>query len=532
MGHGLPNSFLSSYRIHENLVSEHVTLDEKIINSLSRYLWCILVVQFDIDIGPDLKLIRPSISPHGEVFSEDDFRTICFSALPERSAGGQLTGSFSDFHMMSFHPSSSPDLTLHGYMQFVQRRDPTKARGYTQESVVIITEHRYPSLFYDVLNTIVDCSDFAALSLDQKIPVLDSAINNISSWPDLLPDQTMDLPLLGRVLTYVVPQSITTPLVEPGFLTSPIERWSSFIPTCRFSNHRKTHCDDLYVIYELLVLNRPLHGIIVYANAPHTVSLFIDSCLDLIRPFPYPLDHAYEYVTIHSDAWATVDPKMGAIYGVTNPLVLRGLLQSPECTTWYTIALDDATDDLDVKTRSLIKNMNRKVQKGCLLSPDAKFLASLGQMNQGIITNSQGVAKQDDIHHYIRFHFATLTSKLIAPLTGYFRSFGNATVLHFDHPQFYTDLLEASKPRSQHSSHSRARTNQFVLHSNPELFVAAPNLFASAYSNYFRFGGRSSQKTSDGGFGGESAPSVVKFYKQLANSACFTNWLTESNVIP
>lgn len=454
----IPSSFLSSYKIHEYLMEaapNRLPLPQHMIADLSRWIVCVMIVQFDVEVGPDLKVIQPSIQ-----FSEEDFKTICFSALPEStttfpsnsissssSKNKSPLSSWSQFHTFRFEPSStslSQDLLnsteksptspgspfvsgfrnskeLYGFSLYSQRPDPSASRGYIQESIVILSRLNYPQLFNACLqllfdsfeqhfislsltkefnntpNNITDTFDFnldknsnnnnnntenacdwpdsknvannnplepavqlvytrenlAAQILDEKLPIIYTALNNIAQWPDPKPNSTLELGFLGTIINISVPLHDSIPLLGTVELdTSSVNFHSMGRNTHRLSTIETPQQDQddyyipsdapvittseptgswdylinyisdftsLYLLYEYVLLNKP---VIIYASSPHLCSTFISLLVDLIKPIPYG-GRIREYVTMHScpPDFDTV----GGITGITNPFLINSV---------------------------------------------------------------------------------------------------------------------------------------------------------------------------------------------------------------
>lgn len=394
----IPSSFTSSYKIHELLMassSHNETLSAALLAALDRWLVCIMLVQFDVEIGPDMKIIQPAVQ-----FTEEDFRAICFSALPER-ASSNTKEARSQFHSFRFESTTFPGTDLMGYALFSQQKAPFTFRGYVQESLVIISRLDYPQLFNACLQLMVDVVDHnlefnttvqdendqiysqvrrrihdkdgfeddsisflkrkyptasASQMLDEKLPVIHTAISNISQWPDPDPNSTLELGFLGTIINLSIPLYMSMPLLGTVDLdttsvnfhrsanvkhaskfsasTSDLSSFSCdprlylpHSPPVITATEPSTNWDyminflpnasDLFILYEYMLLAKP---IVVYASTPHHCSTFISLLVDLIRPVPYA-GRIREYVTIHT---CPNDLDSG-ITGVTNPFLVRGV---------------------------------------------------------------------------------------------------------------------------------------------------------------------------------------------------------------
>lgn len=394
----IPSSFTSSYKIHELLMassSHNETLSATLLAALDRWLVCIMLVQFDVEIGPDMKIIQPAVQ-----FTEEDFRAICFSALPEKAMNNSKE-TRSQFHSFRFESTTFPGTDLMGYALFSQQKAPNTFRGYVQESLVIISRLDYPQLFNACLQLMVDVVDHnlefnttvqdendqiysqvrrrihdkdgfeddsssilkrkyptasASQMLDEKLPVIHTAISNISQWPDPDPNSTLELGFLGTIINLSIPLYMSMPLlgtVDLDTTSVNFHRSANGKHTSKFSASTSDlssfSCDprlylphsapvitatepstnwdyminflpnasDLYILYEYMLLAKP---IVVYASTPHHCSTFISLLVDLIRPVPYA-GRIREYVTIHT---CPNDLDSG-ITGVTNPFLVRGV---------------------------------------------------------------------------------------------------------------------------------------------------------------------------------------------------------------
>lgn len=314
MAKRIPSSFTSSYKIHESLAVENqLDIPEKTRQLLSRWITCFLVVQFDVDIGPDLKLIAPRVK-----FAEEDFHTICFSCLPEKTP---VEGELREGHVFRYEDDEGT--TLFGYTLFSQRKDPESPRGYTQESLVIISEHYLPRLFITCLETVVTESYLSTnQTMVDRYPVIETAIELISKWPD--PGVDGDVGFFGDVLSLKWGTHVThkNERVKTNHVTQATHMVTdTIVPFTRFSSW--THLlplladvSDLYTLFEAVLLQR---HVTIYASSPHLVSSLVSCILDMVYPMVYPYDQVRDYVTIHT---MSTDPTL-KITGLTNPFLLK-----------------------------------------------------------------------------------------------------------------------------------------------------------------------------------------------------------------
>lgn len=413
----IPSSFLSSYKIHELLMqdSDHSdTLSPSILKSLDRWIVCVMLVQFDINIGPDLKIIQPPIE-----FTESDFSKLCFSALPERQLGGVDTRS--EYHSFRFQSETFSE-ELHGFALFGRRKQDGMVRGYIQESWVIVSRFDFPKLFNNCLrrmadeagnNVLIDedSSSVRKRKLDEEVPqdllgaclpVIYTGLSNISFWPDPQSSSILELGFLGTVITLTIPKSQSTPLIgimdlntdsiKPRFslstsnltlssslntnnnhitATDPSESWD-------YMMNFVSDLSDLYIFYEYMILAKP---ILVYSSSPHLCSSLISLLIDLIRPI-FPSNRIREYVTIQT---CPSDLDNG-ITGLTNPFLVHGVQH--EDTLVYIMTKEPE-------------------QKRMFLAPFSNRSNSGQNRRQSTLRQSQSVASMNN-HSWTSRIFATL----------------------------------------------------------------------------------------------------------------------------
>lgn len=420
---------------HESLAST--------TEKLPRWISSIMIFQNDPSaLDPDLKIMQPCVN-----FSDDDFRIISFSALPDKNSFNPLLNSnpslfpqlktYSQFHSFRFQPSissqipgfshSSSQKELFGFSLYTCRPHPFISNEFLSESIVILSHLNYPQLFNACLQLIYDVTQQNSLStpsssnvqlsqivsssssnstiatqlqpplplsasskslekdvlndrLVQNLPVLQSALKNISQWPDPIPNSTLELGFLGTVINVSIPHHESVPLLgtveldtssasfhsngrnfhkinsisNPSSIDTEINYKNTFsystsstallknslspaqlipndAPVITASEPAGTwdsainyisDLNDLYLLYEYVLLGKPL---VIYANSPHMCSTFISLLIDLIRPIPYG-GRVREYVTADSLTCLNTsmgesikDFEVGGITGVTDP---------------------------------------------------------------------------------------------------------------------------------------------------------------------------------------------------------------------
>ncbi|KAA8902494.1 hypothetical protein TRICI_005855 [Trichomonascus ciferrii] len=432
--HRLPNSYTSSFQLHELLMQSH-DLPAEVLAGFARWGLCFLVIQFDVDIGPDLKLMRPSIQ-----FSEDDFRTICFSSLPERPAAAAASAAVRHnnffFHNFRFRAHTLGNQLVHGACLFTQQRDPLNVRGFVQESLVLLSFHDYAhSLFKACLSSVVGHENFTACPLDQKIPCIDNAIANMAQWPAPNPALgPLSLPFLGSVYTFSFHNNNNNDdddddSENPVFYShQPFDSWPHLVTLLQHTTYPVT--ETLYLAYEHLLLERP---VAVYASAPHLCTGLISCLTTLLAPLRYQ-DRVREYVTIQS----IPEPFEQGLLGTTNPLVLDNVENA------LTIVLHQPT--LATKpsfSRFFAQQRSSSLEMSNSLASRIKTTNKLHFKNR--LLNPQSKLSPTDIH----LHFSSLTSKLLGPLAPFMSS-----TTPFDPNKFLSSLDSLSLPSDIFNSKS------------------------------------------------------------------------------
>ncbi|KAJ3254899.1 hypothetical protein HK104_007184, partial [Borealophlyctis nickersoniae] len=161
-------------------------LDDALLSLNLAMFWqwtlCFCLVNFDLELGQALERVYPPID-----FSEDEKRTIAFSAFPDSNSSAHSGDSTFAFRMRSgdftqqlyltqqLPPFSVPlpnssgsgsrgrtrsalpnpgaglpvdtDGYTYGYVFFRQKRDVEIRRGFFQKSLVVLTPHPWPGLF-------------------------------------------------------------------------------------------------------------------------------------------------------------------------------------------------------------------------------------------------------------------------------------------------------------------------------------------------------------------------------------------------
>ncbi|GAA6063699.1 hypothetical protein JCM10212_000278, partial [Sporobolomyces blumeae] len=390
-------------------------LEHDTLSALHRWIVGFVLVDFDIDTGPNLDnnyphfVLPPTITaqlafaslPEGDLPPPPPLDTAsstsdgyCYSwRIPyppeaELAKFDRDTGNKGK-HVLRLPETHERDGGLYGHVWFNQERDATLRRNFSQRSLVLLTHHAHLSgLFASVLAILGPLHFRHAKTPGAKGGMVESACLNIAAWPDLVPGTTVELPLLGDVLTVALPLphqaqfptppasssststsfrspatspprtiSATHPLTPLSLLlfspqhaslpsastsfssSNPVPAPTAFgalrpkqrsLPPAFPSIPTATGFTKLLLLWELLVLGEP---VLIYSNDPRTGSQVVEHLKNLIRPIPFVTD-SRPYFHVHDPAFPILcrpgsTPPKGVLIASTNPLVLKNCRHWP-----------------------------------------------------------------------------------------------------------------------------------------------------------------------------------------------------------
>ncbi|GAA5849367.1 hypothetical protein JCM5353_005308 [Sporobolomyces roseus] len=347
-------------------------LQSETLDKLNRWIIGFVLVDFDVDTGPNLDnqyphfQLPPSVHhqlafsslPEGDlppaVATEEGY---CYSwripypreeelkALDDKNGKGKQV-----LRLPESEPDQENDGGLYGYVWFSQEQNSSLRRNYSQRSLVLLTHHPHlPGLFSSVLQVLGPLHFLHAKQAGAKGGMVESACLNIAAWPDPTPGATLELPLLGTVLTFTLPlpyqaqypsipsapsPSSSTPAAPPPPstirplsipATHPLTPLSFllFSPQSASSTNQ-VGFTKLLLIWELLVLGESL---LLFSSDPKTGSDLVAHFKNLIRPIPFKGD-SKPYFHIHDPSFPLLcrpgsKPPPGLLLSSTNPLVLK-----------------------------------------------------------------------------------------------------------------------------------------------------------------------------------------------------------------
>lgn len=327
--------------VTKNVAQNHTVLPW---DRFCRWIHCICVVTFDLELGQALEIIYPN---HIKL-SEQEKSNICYLAFPDSNSGCmgdtqfhvRIRQSPGHSHLLPEHQIYNHKCPVflqvdpgyyYGYVYFRQVKDKTLPRGYFQKSVVVISRLPFLSLFTEV------CSLIAPEYFENGEPSIEAACHDIDQWPSPVPGETVNLPLLGTVLQASIPiQSnkpcSTTTLSSPSKSTTVVQS----LPTVLRSIHEvnlfrcfSTVISHIHLLWELVLIGEP---IVVMAASPTTCSEMVQALVSMIAPLMYCGDFR-PYFTIHDSEFKEYTTKAHApphvILGVTNPFFAKTLQHWP-----------------------------------------------------------------------------------------------------------------------------------------------------------------------------------------------------------
>ncbi|KAL5503993.1 hypothetical protein ACEPAH_8066 [Sanghuangporus vaninii] len=423
----LPRSYpRSPGREKEKVIgSLDAALEPEVVERLRRWIICVILVNFDLDLGPVIDDVCPPFE-----LSTSEKENVCFSSFPDsfRHAEGAEAHTFRIRESLpdkteenganADHRSSyaSQDGFIYGFSYFRRRKDVSTLRGYDQRSVILLTHHPWPTLYLELVNHL------GPMFLIHGVPMLESACHNMASWPPPESGKTLELGFLGSVLTVELPSSVDQQQsVEMSAFRDKFDSQVHLLasiapltpPPLRLFAASISH---LWSIWECILLCEPL---LVFGPTPAMTSQAIWWFVDVLRPISFAGDFR-PYFTIHDkDYHSFVNknrPKSGLLLGVTNPLF------ESMCKHWpHQLSLGvevETTKNSDRSKGSLLagpapgwgtKTHNRYISK------DRNLLKQL----ESAIKKGGAIDADGRLSLLLRRHFTTRSVQFLVPLNRY-----------------------------------------------------------------------------------------------------------------
>ncbi|KAH7476921.1 hypothetical protein PRIC1_000932 [Phytophthora ramorum] len=155
-------------------------------------LRALATVVFDIDSGQKLDALHPTSCD----LSEAAKTSLAHLALPHCNNQDEGDTQF----IVRFRDGPDDRELLFGFVLFRQQKDESRTRGYFQKALVLISAKPYVDLYDRVLRVV------GPLFFTVGPQVLAAVYNNIKSWPELVHDTPVVLPLAGTYISCIIPK--------------------------------------------------------------------------------------------------------------------------------------------------------------------------------------------------------------------------------------------------------------------------------------------------------------------------------------
>ncbi|CAH0476414.1 unnamed protein product [Peronospora belbahrii] len=168
-------------------------MDRKDQDLTSTYgLQAIATVVFDIESGQKLDALYPLPCD----LSEAAKTSLAHLSLPHCNNQDEGDTQFT----VRFRNNTEDHELLFGFVLFRQQKDESRTRRYFQKSLVLVSTKPYVDLYDRALRVI------GPLYFKAGSQVLPAVYNNIKSWPNLVYDSPMALPLAGTYISCIIPK--------------------------------------------------------------------------------------------------------------------------------------------------------------------------------------------------------------------------------------------------------------------------------------------------------------------------------------
>ncbi|KAJ6608667.1 hypothetical protein B0H10DRAFT_1815325 [Mycena sp. CBHHK59/15] len=398
----------------KNSELDTLVVEPAILARIRRWILGVAVVDFDVDDGPVITGIYPSLA-----MFPAEAENIAFSAFPDspQFEDGSQDHSFRiREHPLALRRATSTDGFMYGFAHFTQRKDAASKRGYEQRSLVILTHHPYPALFARITTIL------GPLFQEHGLPMLEAACHNIATWCqrwDPMPGTTIELGFLGTVLNVELPhspeqQQLADKAYDPRqhILASS----SAFTPPPLLLF--EAALSHLWSLWECVVLCEPL---LVFGASPAQTSQAVWWLRDLLRPIPLAGD-VRPYFTIHDTDHAVLasrlPPAAGRVLGVTNPVFERA------CAHWpHTLSLGRRVP-LNTATHGASAG-NTRARAGPVPGWKTRTHTRYVSKDRALLRRLEDACARGsererlDASLELRRHFHARTTEMLVPLTRY-----------------------------------------------------------------------------------------------------------------
>ncbi|XP_074231941.1 protein DENND6B isoform X4 [Camelus bactrianus] len=416
----------------------------------SAWLECVCVVTFDLELGQALELVYPSdsrltdkevgpalwerTSPGEQAltrFPVFQKSSICYLSFPDSHSGclGDTQFSFrirqcggqrhlwhpDDRHCDSGVPVSLQREPAHyfGYVYFRQVKDSSVKRGYFQKSLVLVSRLPFVRLFQALLSLI------APEYFDKLVPCLEAVCSEIDQWPDPMPGQTLNLPVMGVVLQVHIPSRADKPESSPpkqcgheNLLPAPVVLSSVHeLDLFRCFQPVLAH---VQMLWELMLLGEPL---VVLAPSPAVSSEMVLALTSCLQPLKFCCDYR-PYFTVHDSEFKEFTTRTQAppnvVLGVTNPFFIKTLQHWPHILRIGEPRMSgDLPKQVKLKKPSRLKTLDTK--PGLYTAYTAHLHRDKALLRR-LLKGLQRERPSDLLSALLRRHLLELTQSFIIPL--------------------------------------------------------------------------------------------------------------------
>lgn len=400
----------------------------------SAWLECVCVVTFDLELGQAIELVYP----HDVKLTEKEKTSICYLSFPDSYSGCLGDTQFSFRLRQSVGRSSSwfgqedaynrhapvtlqkEHAHLHGYVYFRQVKDASVKRGYFQKSLVVVSRLPFVNLFHSLLQVI------APEYFEKLEPCLETVCNEIDQWPAPVPEQILNLPVMGVVMQVRIPSKVET---AEG---SPVKQQQTEnllpAPTVLPSVHEldlfkcfQSVLIHMQMLWELMLLGEPL---VVMAPSPTVSSETVLALVSSIDPLHYCGDYR-PYFTIHDSEFKEYTTRTQAppnvILGVTNPFFIKTFQSWPHIIRLGELKMSAGDIPKQVKIKKLAKLKTLDTKTG-IYTAYKTFLHKDKTLIKRLLKGIQKKRPSEVQSAILRRHLLEQTQSFILPLERYLES--------------------------------------------------------------------------------------------------------------
>ncbi|CAB3406915.1 unnamed protein product [Caenorhabditis bovis] len=386
------------------------------------WLHSICVVTFDLELGQALEVIYPGDA----ILSNVEKINICYLAFPDSNSGNTQDSNFHfrirrnlgdirecQKNLVDKLPTSAPFDAhyLYGFVHFRQCKDSSIQRGYYQKSIVLLSILPLFSLFYAVTARI------ATQFFENGEAAIEAACHHIDTWLKPCVGRTLELPLLGSIISCRLPAASDLPYdfrqdchVEIAHKSDPAS-----IKLPDFITPILSQVYHLQLLWELVLIGEPL---LIIAPNPEISSSLVQSIVSLISPLRIVNDFR-PYFTIHDSEFREYSSKSRSpprvILGVTNPFFTKALDHWP-----HILKVDELVPDLEMKKPRKNWSGARTLDIPAGMYTQYKpFLSRDKSLAKKLLKSVNNVEIQ---HSILQRHFLELTQSFMIPMERYLSS--------------------------------------------------------------------------------------------------------------